>query len=80
MDAYTWPMSPVDLRARLWRARRRHDHIDAMLRHVAAGWDLIYLRGERPLVTLRFADRAAAVADADRRLRDLLRAGWNVHW
>lgn len=55
-------------------------HIDALLRDTPAGWDLIYLRGERALITLTFADRAAAVADADRRLSDLLRAGWNVHW
>jgi hypothetical protein len=66
--------------ARLWRARRRHHHIDAMLRDTAAGWELMFLRDDRVLLTWTFADRAAAVADADRRLGELVRAGWVRHW
>ena len=66
---------------RLWRARRRHHHIDAVVSDDSvAGWELTFLYDDRPLITLTFADRDGAVAEADRRLGDLLRAGWNVHW
>jgi hypothetical protein len=71
---------PGDLQSRLWRARRRHHHIDATLVDSGAGWQLTFLRDDKAMVVWAFPDRAAAVADADRRLSDLLRAGWNVHW
>jgi len=66
--------------ARLWRARWRHHHIDAMLCGSGAGWELTFLRDDRPLVVWKFGDRETAVADADRRLSELLRAGWTDHW
>jgi hypothetical protein len=65
---------------RLWRARRRHDHIDAELRQHADGWQLEFLRNERPLVRWKFADLSSARQEADRRLRELQRAGWTLHW
>lgn len=65
---------------RVWRARRRHDHIDAVLHDRGAGWDLAFLRNDRPLVIWRFTTRDDAVGEAAARLRDLQRAGWNVHW
>jgi hypothetical protein len=65
---------------RLWRVRRRHDHIDAELGEDAGAWRLEFLRNDRRLLTWRFADRPAAEAEADRRLRDLQRAGWTLHW
>ena len=73
-------MSADDLRERLWRARRRHHHIDAQLREATGGWELSFLHDDQPLLAWTFVDRATALADADRRLRDLLRVGWNVHW
>jgi hypothetical protein len=68
------------LERRLWRARRRHDHFDALLTQDGPHWDLALLRNDRPLVVFRFPNRAAAIADADRRLRELQQAGWTMHW
>lgn len=71
----------ADVRRRLWRARRRHHHIDAMLLDRAvACWDLTFLHDDHALMTWTFTDRESAVAEADRRLAELIRAGWNVHW
>jgi hypothetical protein len=65
---------------RLWRVRRRHDHIDAVLSQEASAWTLEYLRNDTPFLAWRYPDRPSAVADADERLKDLLRAGWTSHW
>jgi hypothetical protein len=65
---------------RLWRVRRRHAHIDALLRARGGAWDLRFTRNDRVLMTQEFADRAAAYAAAETRLRELQRAGWNTHW
>jgi hypothetical protein len=72
--------SLADLDHRLWRARRRHHHIDALLRQADAEWHLMFQYDDRPMVTWSFADRDAASDEAARRLRDLQRAGWNLHW
>ena len=55
--------------------RRRQHHIDATVTKTAVGWALSFKRNDRPLLTWTFADRDLAVGDAERRLRDLLRAG-----
>ena len=65
---------------RLWRVRRRRDHIDALLNGAGAGWDLQFLRNDRRLVVWRFETREAASAEASARLRELERAGWTSHW
>jgi hypothetical protein len=65
---------------RLWRVRRRRDHIDALLGGASGAWDLQFLRNDRRLVTWRFDTRDAARAEADARLRELERAGWTSHW
>jgi len=65
---------------RLWRVRRRHAHIDALLRRRENGWDLRFTRNDRVLITQEFPDRDAASAAADVRLRELQRAGWTTHW
>ena len=67
-------------RLRLWRARRRHHHIDAVLGTDAGGWAVEYLRDDRPLVTRDFSSEASARDDAAGRLKELQRAGWVVHW
>jgi hypothetical protein len=51
-----------------------------MLRDTAAGWELVFLHDDRMLVTWMFANREPAIADADRRLSELVRAGWTCHW
>ena len=65
---------------RVWRVRRRHDHIDALLRPYGTAWELRYTRNNRVLITQEFTDRDAASAAAEARLRELQRAGWNTHW
>jgi len=65
---------------RIWRIRRRHDHIDALLRPRGGAWDLRFTRNDRVLITQEFRNRDAAIAAADTRLRELQRAGWNTHW
>jgi len=69
-----------DLAARLWRARRRHDHVDAVLNHDGTSWRLQFLRNDRMLITMSYPDREAARSEAKRRLKELQRAGWTVHW
>jgi hypothetical protein len=65
---------------RLWRVRRRHDHIDAVLSGAASAWTLEFLRNDTPFLAWRYPDRDSAVAEADLRLQGLLRAGWTAHW
>jgi hypothetical protein len=69
--------SPGD---RLWRARRRHTYIDALVRDSDARWVLEFRRNGRLLLTWQFGTRDEASAEAMSRLRDLERAGWVTHW
>ena len=65
---------------RLWRARKRHDAIDALLRVDAAGVELEYRLNARLLLRRAYPTADEARAGAEARLRDLQRAGWNSHW
>jgi hypothetical protein len=72
---------PTDtLTHRLWRLRRRHDHLDARVQPVGTGWTLTFVLNDRELLTTTFDTREAAVEDAEARRRDLVRVGWNLHW
>jgi len=71
---------PAQEFGRLWRVRRRHDHIDALLRQRGEICDLRFTRNDRVLITQQFPDRDAARAAAEACLRELQRAGWNTHW
>jgi hypothetical protein len=64
----------------LWRVRRRHDHIDAVLRVLETEWELEYRRNDRPMIAWRFEARADVDAEARSRLQALQRAGWTTHW
>ena len=57
-----------------------HHHIDAVLRKAGTAWQLTFLYDEGELVTWRFDRKQSAEGEAERRLAELLRAGWNVHW
>jgi hypothetical protein len=70
----------TDVTERLWRVRRRHDHIDAILRVRGRRWDLQFVRNDRVLLTRSHATERQARREADARLGELHRAGWNVHW
>ena len=70
----------ADLQHRLWRMRRRHQHIDATLSPAEGGWALAFLRNDRPVLVWRYATRDAAIEEATSRQQDLARAGWTSHW
>jgi hypothetical protein len=70
----------ADAPLRLWRMRRRHDHIDATLAAAGEAWELTYLRNDRPMLAWRYGDADEARAEADTRRRELERAGWVSHW
>jgi hypothetical protein len=65
---------------RLWRLRRRHDYIDAIVWPIRGAWELQFVRNGRVLLTRQYETREVASADADGRLRELQRAGWHTHW
>jgi hypothetical protein len=65
---------------RLWRARRRHDHLDAVVAATAGRWVLQFLLNDRLIVSWPFDTKDGATEEADARLRELQRAGWNTHW
>jgi hypothetical protein len=65
---------------RLWRVRRRHDHIDAVLSARGSCWELRFLRNDRLMLAWCHERRETACLDADERLHELQRAGWNTHW
>jgi hypothetical protein len=65
---------------RLWRARRRHDAIDAVLIARPSGCELRYVRNGRVLVAWPFDSPETAVREAESRLDALQRAGWTSHW
>jgi len=66
---------------RLWRVRKQGASMDARLLESAPGqFELQYLQDGRLVVATRWPSRDAAIADANGRLNDLLRAGWASHW
>ena len=65
---------------RLWRVRKEHASIDARLTTGDSEVELQYCYDGQPIVVTRWPTRAAAVADAEARLRDLQRVGWATHW
>ena len=70
----------MDQGLRLWRARRRHDRIDALLQKSARGWTLELRRNDRLMFGERYETDREARAEAAARLKELLRAGWVDHW
>jgi len=65
---------------RLWRARRRHLHIDAVLERRRGQWTVTFSRNDRPLAAIDFPDERTARLEARARLRELELAGWIDHW
>lgn len=74
------PSTAETLSTRLWRARRRHDHLDAMLAEHDGRWVLQFILNDRVIVSWPFAARDDGAGEAATRLQELQRAGWNVHW
>jgi hypothetical protein len=71
---------PAPTVTRLWRARRRHAHIDAILGRRGRQVTLTFARNDRPMLTLEFPSARSARAHARARLRELEIAGWIEHW
>ena len=65
---------------RLWRARRRSHHVDAVLQRAGAGWELRFLWNDKPLIARRYTRAQAARREAADKLRELERNGWISHW
>jgi hypothetical protein len=65
---------------RLWRMRRRGQHLDAILNSDGRNWTLTFLRNDRPLLKLDFRSERLARGDAAGRRRELEVAGWTEHW
>ncbi len=67
---------------RVWRIRKDHTWLDARLRPCADSTDveLQFFYDGTLLVARRWPSREQALTQAQSRLRDLQRAGWNTHW
>jgi len=65
---------------RVWRVRKNHTSIDAILTDRDGGVEIQYFFGGEPVVSQRWPTRQLALTDAAARLRDLQRAGWTTHW
>jgi len=68
--------------ARVWRLRKNSTWLDARLSDNAgnAGVELQFFRDNTLISSRRWPSREEAMADAERQLRELERAGWNAHW
>ena len=67
---------------RVWRLRKNSTWLDARLSDCtdATGVELQFFRDNALISARRWPSREEAMADADRQLRELQRAGWNTHW
>ncbi|MCU1381948.1 MAG: hypothetical protein JWL71_645 [Acidobacteria bacterium] len=67
---------------RVWRLRKNSTWLDARLDDggEGAGVELQFFRDNALISARRWPSREAAIADAERQLRELQRAGWNTHW
>jgi hypothetical protein len=70
------------LAERVWRVRKNHTSIDAQVRNApGAGACEVQFHYDGTLVlTRRWPSREGALAHAAEQLRELQRAGWNIHW
>ena len=67
---------------RVWRVRKNSTWLDARLEDGGDtnGVELQFFRDNTLISARRWPCREDAIADADRQLRELQRAGWNTHW
>ena len=67
---------------RVWRLRKNSTWLDARIDDCAdsTGVELQFFRDNTLISARRWPSREDAMADAERQLRDLQRAGWNTHW
>ena len=67
---------------RVWRLRKNSTWLDARIDEASStdGVELQFFRDNTLISARRWPSRDEAIADAERQLRDLQRAGWNTHW
>jgi hypothetical protein len=67
---------------RVWRLRKNSTWLDARLTDCADSTEveLQFFRDNTLISARRWPSREDAIADAERQLRELQRAGWNSHW
>ena len=67
--------------ARLWRVRKNHTWIDARVSERSdARVELSFFYDGELVYATPYASRDVAVSEAERKLQELQRAGWNTHW
>lgn len=66
---------------RLWRVRKAHRSIDAVLQpDEAGGAEIQFFYDDELLYRRTWETRELALKEATIRLRELQRAGWTPHW
>ena len=67
---------------RVWRLRKNSTWLDARIDAAtnADGVELQFFRDNTLISARRWPSREEAMADAERQLQELQRAGWNSHW
>jgi hypothetical protein len=65
---------------RIWRLRKLHQHVDAVLQHNDAGIDLRYFYNGALAYTRRWTTRDQAMREAHEKRAELEREGWTAHW
>ena len=66
---------------RVWRLRKNSTWLDSRLSDTEqAGVELQFFRDNTLISSRHWPSREEAMADAERQLRELQRAGWNTHW
>ena len=66
---------------RIWRLRKNSTWLDARIEPCADSVvELRFFRDNALISSRRWPSREDAIADAERQLRELQRAGWNAHW
>ena len=77
MTSRATPRSRVAVSTRLWRVRKRQQHIDAILRDEVT---LEFVMNGKRITARRWRTRAQAVKAATEKRKELERAGWATHW
>jgi len=65
---------------RIWRLRKRHHQVDALLRVDEEGVEIRFLYDGTLTYSRRWPARAIALAHAAEKREELERSGWTMHW
>ena len=65
---------------RIWRLRKRHHQVDALLREHEDGAEVQFLYDGTLTYGRHWPGREAALAHAAEKRAELERSGWTMHW